>query len=90
MTSKINDIIKVVAVCLIALVVVGCKDMEPMEPMMPSFDIPNTPEYGVIDKPKKTITIKRKKPTILNPSPRPLSEDYISEIEEDNYDEEYE
>ena len=87
MTFKINNIIKVVAVCLIALVVVGCGDMEPMEP---SFDITNTPEYGVIDKPKKTITIKRKKPTIGNPSPRPLSEDYMTEIEEDNYDEEYE
>lgn len=87
MTSKINDIIKVVAVCLIALVVVGCKDMEPMEPMMPSFDIPNTPEYGVIDKPKKTITIKRKKPTIGNPSPRPLSADMPAEEFYEEYEE---
>ena len=84
MTSKINDIIKVIAVCLIALVVVGCGDMEPMEP---SFDITNTPEYGVIDKPKKTITIKRKKPTIGNPSPRPLSAEAPIEEYYEGYEE---
>ena len=84
MTFKINNIIKVVAVCLIALVVVGCGDMEPMEP---SFDITNTPEYGVIDKPKKTITIKRKKPTIGNPSPRPLSAEAPIEEYYEGYEE---
>lgn len=87
MTFKINDIIKVVALCLIALAVMGCEDMEPM--VSGPMDS-NRPNYGIISTPKKTITIKRKKPTINNPSPRPLSANYVAEIEEYDEFEEYE
>ncbi len=86
MTSKIKDIIKVVAVGLIVVAVAGCEEFEPME----APTLPDKPTYNVIGTPKKTITIKRKKPTIGNPSPRPLSADYETLIEDYNEYNEYE
>ena len=87
MTSKMKDIIKVVAVGLIVVAVVGC---EKFEPMAADPTLPDKPTYNVIGTPKKTITIKRKKPTIGNPSPRPLSADYETLIEDYNEYNEYE
>lgn len=74
----INKIIKVVAAILIAVVVSSC---EAMEPSFEVFEGDIYPHYGLINTPKKTITIKRKKPTITNPSPRPLSASYEAEEE---------
>ena len=87
MTSKIKDIFKVVAVGLIVVAVAGCEEFEPMA-TNPTH--PDRPIYDVIGTPKKTITIKRKKPTIGNPSPRPLSADYETLIEDYNEYNEYE
>ncbi len=86
MTSKIKDIIKVFAVGLIVVAVAGCEN----EPMEADPTLPDKPTYNVIGTPKKTITIKRKKPTIGNPSPRPLSADYETLIEDYNEYNEYE
>ena len=86
MTSKMKDIIKVVAVGLIVVAVAGCEN----EPMVADPTLPDKPTYNVIGTPKKTITIKRKKPTIGNPSPRPLSADYETLIEDYNKYNEYE
>ena len=87
MTSKMKYIIKVFAIGLIVVAVAGCENFEPMvsEPTLP-----DKPIYNVIGTPKKTITIKRKKPTIGNPSPRPLSADYETLIEDYNEYNEYE
>ena len=87
MTSKMKDIFKVVAVGLIVVAVAGC---EKFEPMAADPALPDKPTYNVIGTPKKTITIKRKKPTIGNPSPRPLSADYETLIEDYNEYNEYE
>ena len=87
MTSKMKDIIKVFAVGLIVVAVTGC---EKFEPMVADPTLPDKPTYNVIGTPKKTITIKRKKPTIGNPSPRPLSADYETLIEDYNEYNEYE
>lgn len=87
MTSKMKDIIKVFAVGLIVVAVAGC---EKFEPMAADPTLPDKPTYNVIGTPKKTITIKRKKPTIGNPSPRPLSADYETLIEDYNEYNEYE
>ena len=87
MTSKIKDIIKVVAVGLIVVAVAGCEEFEPMAT---NPTLPDKPIYDVIGTPKKTITIKRKKPTISNPSPRPLSADYETLIEDYNEYNKYE
>lgn len=87
MTSKIKDIIKVFAVGLIVVAVAGCENFEPLES---EPTLPDKPTYNVIGTPKKTITIKRKKPTIGNPSPRPLSADYETVIEDYNEYNEYE
>lgn len=87
MTSKMKDIIKVFAVGLIVVAVAGCENFEPLES---EPTLPDTPIYNVIGTPKKTITIKRKKPTIGNPSPRPLSADYETVIEDYNEYNEYE
>ena len=87
MTYKMKDIIKVVAVGLIVVAVAGC---EKFEPMAADPTLPDKPTYNVIGTPKKTITIKRKKPTIGNPSPRPLSADYETLIEDYNEYNEYE
>ena len=87
MTSKMKDIIKVFAVGLIVVAVAGC---EKFEPMATNPTLPDKPTYNVIGTPKKTITIKRKKPTIGNPSPRPLSADYETLIEDYNEYNEYE
>lgn len=87
MTSKIKDIFKVVAVGLIVVTVAGCEEFEPMAT---NPTLPDRPIYDVIGTPKKTITIKRKKPTIGNPSPRPLSADYETLIEDYNEYKEYE
>ena len=87
MTSKMKDIIKVFAVGLIVVAVAGC---EKFEPMAADPTLPDKPTYNVIGTPKKTITIKRKKPTIGNPSPRPLSADYETLIEDYNEYKEYE
>ena len=87
MTSKMKDIIKVFAVGLIVVAVAGC---EKFEPMATNPTHPDRPIYDVIGTPKKTITIKRKKPTIGNPSPRPLSADYETLIEDYNEYNEYE
>ena len=86
MTSKMKDIIKVFAVGLIVVAVAGCE----FEPMVADPALPDKPTYNVIGTPKKTITIKRKKPTIGNPSPRPLSADYETLIEDYNEYNEYE
>ena len=86
MTSKIKDIFKVVAVGLIVVAVAGCE----FEPMVADPTLPDKPTYNVIGTPKKTITIKRKKPTIGNPSPRPLSADYETLKEDYNEYNEYE
>lgn len=49
---------------------------------------PNNPGNGIHKfPPKKTITIKRKKPTIGNPSPRPLSADMPAEEFYEEYEE---
>ncbi|MBR6630646.1 MAG: hypothetical protein IKK89_01705 [Alistipes sp.] len=82
-----KDIIKVFAVGLIVVAVAGC---EKFEPMAADPTLPDKPTYNVIGTPKKTITIKRKKPTIGNPSPRPLSADYETLIEDYNEYNEYE
>lgn len=87
MTSKIKDIFKVFAVGLIVVAVAGC---EKFEPMVAEPTLPDKPIYNVIGTPKKTITIKRKKPTIGNPSPRPLSADHETLIEDYNEYNEYE
>ncbi|MBQ5829895.1 MAG: hypothetical protein IIW45_06820 [Alistipes sp.] len=87
MTSKIKDIIKVFAIGLIVVAVAGCENFEPLES---EPTLPDKPTYNVIGTPKKTITIKRKKPTIGNPSPRPLSADYGTVIEDYNEYNEYE
>lgn len=87
MTSKMKDIIKVFAIGLIVVAVAGCENFEPMAA---DPTLPDKPIYNVIGTPKKTITIKRKKPTIGNPSPRPLSADYETVIEDYNEYNEYE
>lgn len=78
MTAKINNIIKVVAAILIAVIVSSC---EVNESALIDREETIYPRYDLIGTPKKTITIKRKKPTITNPSPRPLSASYETEEE---------
>lgn len=69
----IEMVFRVAVIGAIAVTAVGCaKDV--------SFEIEDykpLPGNGIHKiPPKKTITIKRKTPTINNPSPRPLSADY--------------
>lgn len=66
---------------LMAVAVVGCSDKDLMAPEYPGHD---GGFHAVELTPRKTITIKRKKPTIENPSPRPLSVDYEEYYDEDN------
>ena len=61
------------SLCAIVTMAAGCSK-EAMEDIVELH--PNNPGNGIHKfPPKKTITIKRKKPTIANPSPRPLSAD---------------
>ncbi|MBQ2958265.1 MAG: hypothetical protein IJE06_01155 [Alistipes sp.] len=74
--------------CTVVAMAVGCsyddsKIPDERYPIIPGNGIHKIP-------PKKTITIKRKKPTIGNPSPRPLSADYETLIEDYNEYNEYE
>lgn len=85
MTSKMKHIVRALAVGLIAIVVAGCEVEAPLDPGQLRPDI--KPGFDFTLSPKKTIPIKRKKPTINNPSPRPLSAGYVTEAEDyDNYD----
>jgi len=78
------DMSKLVLMGAISLISAGCA----AEAFEPPTDVPMTPGFGIHKTPpKKTIPIKRKKPTILNPSPRPLSaeapiEEYYEEWKE--------
>ena len=55
---------------------------------IPKEELPLTPGNGIHKfPPKKTITIKRKKPTIANPSPRPLSAEAPIEEYYEGYEE---
>ena len=82
---KITSIFRVSILCTIVAMAVGCSydDAE-----IPSIHEQITPGNGIHKiPPKKTITIKRKKPTLLNPSPRPLSADTPSEDIYEEYNE---
>ncbi|MBQ5829894.1 MAG: hypothetical protein IIW45_06815 [Alistipes sp.] len=63
-------ILRISILCAVVAMAVGCSYdasiPDVMDPIIPGNGIHKIP-------PKKTITIKRKKPTIGNPSPRPLS-----------------
>ena len=68
---KITSIFRVSILCAVVAMAVGCSyDASEIHderyPIIPGNGIHKIP-------PKKTITIKRNKPTIGNPSPRPLS-----------------
>ena len=91
---KITSIFRVSILCAVVAMAVGCSyDASDIHderyPTIPGNGIHKIP-------PKKTITIKRKKPTIDNPSPRPLSaempcEEMYEEYEEyEEVNEEYE
>lgn len=58
------------AICLVVLTATSCAADE-----MGMIGDSQIPPFSAIKRPdtKKTITIKRKKPSIENPSPRPLS-----------------
>ena len=91
MTSWIKDIGKRVVAVIVVLTIVSC-EVNDLCVDIPEQNGPNPflPNNGIDISPKKSIPIKRKKPTILNPSPRPLSTGYIAEIEEKNEYKEYE
>lgn len=77
---KIKSIFRVLVLCTIVATAVGCSYDDASIPIEHN---PLTPGNGIHKfPPKKTITIKRKKPSTLNPSPRPLSAD-----NDTNYDE---
>ncbi|MBR6630644.1 MAG: hypothetical protein IKK89_01695 [Alistipes sp.] len=64
-------IIRVSILCAVVAMAVGCADKDFDALLEPKPTIPGNGIHMI--PPKKTITIKRKKPTIGNPSPRPLS-----------------
>lgn len=69
---KIMAILRISILCAVVAMAVGCSYDAATE--MPDVIYPTIPGNGIHKiPPKKTITIKRKKPTIGNPSPRPLS-----------------
>ena len=68
---KIMAIIRASILCAVVAMAVGCADKEFDAQLNPKPTIPGNGIHKIA--PKKTITIKRKKPTIDNPSPRPLS-----------------
>lgn len=86
---NIKSISRVLSLCAIVAMSVGCA-YDATE--IPDEQLPLTPGNGIHKfPPKKTITIKRKKPTIGNPSPRPLSTDIpVEEYEEYEEYESYE
>ena len=82
---KITSIFRVSILCAVVAMAVGCADKEFDAQLNPKPTIPGNGIHKI--PPKKTITIKRKKPTIDNPSPRPLSaempcEEMYAEYEE--------
>lgn len=68
--TKIYKLLRASAICLVVLTATSCAADE--VGMLSDSQIP---PFSAIKRPdtKKTITIKRKKPSIENPSPRPLS-----------------
>lgn len=68
---KIIAIIRVSILCAVVAMAVGCANESFDAQLKPKPTIPGNGIHKI--PPKKTITIKRKKPTIGNPSPRPLS-----------------
>ena len=68
---KIMAIIRASILCAVVAMAVGCADKEFDAQLNPKPTIPDNGIHKI--PPKKTITIKRKKPTIGNPSPRPLT-----------------
>ena len=68
---KTVAIIRVSILCAVVAMAAGCADKEFDAQLNPKPTIPGNGIHKIA--PKKTITIKRKKPTIDNPSPRPLS-----------------
>ena len=68
---KIMAIIRASILCAVVAMAVGCADKDFDALLEPNPTIPDNGIHKI--PPKKTITIKRKKPTIDNPSPRPLS-----------------
>lgn len=68
--TKIYKLLRASAICLVVLIATSCAADE--VGMVGDSQIP---PFSAIKRPdtKKTITIKRKKPSIENPSPRPLS-----------------
>ena len=91
MTSWIKDIGKRVVAVIVVLTIVSC-EVNDLCVDIPDQNGPNPflPNNGIDISPKKSIPIKRKKPTILNPSPRPLSADNETHIEDYNEYKEYE
>ena len=82
---KIMAIIRVSILCAVVAMAVGCADKDFDAQLNPKPTIPGNGIHKI--PPKKTITIKRKKPTLLNPSPRPLSADMPSEDMYEEYSE---
>lgn len=67
---KIMAILRISILCAVVAMAVGCS----YDASISDVTYPTIPGNGIHKiPPKKTITIKRKKPTIGNPSPRPLS-----------------
>lgn len=82
---NIKSISRVLILGAIVVMAAGCSK-EAIEDIVELH--PNNPGNGIHKfPPKKTITIKRKKPTIGNPSPRPLSADMPAEEFYEEYEE---
>ena len=82
---KITSIFRVSILCAVVAMAVGCSYDDAEIPSIPEQITPGNGIHKI--PPKKTITIKRKKPTLLNPSPRPLSADMPSEDMYEEYSE---
>lgn len=82
---KITSIFRVSILCTVVAMAVGCSYDDSV---ITDVIYPTIPGNGIHKiPPKKTITIKRKKPTIGNPSPRPLSAEMPCEEMYDEYNE---
>ena len=82
---KIMAIIRASILCAVVAMAVGCSYDDSV---IADVIYPTIPGNGIHKiPPKKTITIKRKKPTIGNPSPRPLSAEMPCEEMYDEYNE---